>query len=335
MTDIGNRLVNNLFEQMMVDDQWSVRSERGFTWWAYRLAQHIEVSPPVSTEDGELSTVRIWTDVAKSIGPASNPPKMLSLANMQETLNALVWDRSDGTVTECCTAIVHEGNIGWLSKVLATTAILQNTAAHSRAHAIADVCGGTPAASVHPTSGERPEMDEILNVPGQVIARAGAGPSRFEGPAMQGLEGFLEQMRFMGSADATGLTCEVPFTGNRPVVMLIASGVSEPETSVVQLFADVAHPEFGSGVLTLMRLPVNFEPARVATVANDLNSAESHGDSGAPLLGAWCPDPNDEDGKTLSFCSFLPNILAGPGMLENQVLYQAARSKFAAQRLVG
>lgn len=115
----------------------------------------------------------------------------------------------------------------------------------------------------------------------------------------------------------------------------MAAGISEPETSVVQLFADVAHPEFGSGVLTLLRLPVNPEPRRVATLANELNSAEAHGDSGAPLLGAWCPDPSDEDGKTLSFCSFLPNILAGPGMLENQILYQAARSKFAAQHLAG
>ena len=335
MTDVGTRLVNNIFEKLMVDDQWSIRRDRGFTWWAYRLAQHVEVSPPVHTDDGELCTVRIWTDVAARVDPNTNPPELLGLANMQETLSAVVWDRSAGAVMECCTAVLHEGNIGWLSNVLATAAVLQNTAAHSRAHAIAGVCGGEAAASNHPTSGERPEMDEILNVPEQVIARTGAEPSRFEGPPMQGLEGFLERMRFMGFADSTGSTCEVPYTGNRPVAVLMAAGISEPETSVVQLFADVAHPEFGNGVLTLMRLPVNPEPRRVATLANELNSVEAQGDSGAPLLGAWCPDPSDEDGKTLSFCSFLPNILAGPGMLENQILYQVARSKFAARYLAG
>lgn len=46
MTDIGLRLLDSLYEQLMIDDEWAVRRERGFTWWSYRLAQHIEVSPP-------------------------------------------------------------------------------------------------------------------------------------------------------------------------------------------------------------------------------------------------------------------------------------------------
>jgi hypothetical protein len=43
VTDIGVEFLDNIYGKMMVDDQWSVRRGRGFTWWAYRLAQHVEV----------------------------------------------------------------------------------------------------------------------------------------------------------------------------------------------------------------------------------------------------------------------------------------------------
>lgn len=46
MTDIGLQMLDSLVDQMMIDEEWSVRRERGFTWWSYRLAQHVEVSPP-------------------------------------------------------------------------------------------------------------------------------------------------------------------------------------------------------------------------------------------------------------------------------------------------
>ena len=166
MTDVGLRLLDSLYEQMMIEDQWAVRRERGFTWWAYRLAQHVEVGAPAWSEDRYICTVRIWTEVVRDVDPSTDPASVLAAVNPLAQLSALVWDPADATVIECCTATVHDEIFTWLSKVLATAAVLQNTAAHSRAKILASATGGSAAASNHPSAaGMRLTMDDLLNVP--------------------------------------------------------------------------------------------------------------------------------------------------------------------------
>jgi hypothetical protein len=336
MADTGTQMVDSLYEQLMVDERWAIRSDRGFTWWGYRLAQHIEASSPTWSGDRDVCIVRIWTDVAHNLDPASNPAPIVGMVNVHQDMNALVWDSSERTVTECCTAVVHEENIGWLSKVLAMAAVLQNTAAHSRAHAVADACGGAPATSDHPTSGPRAEMDDVLNIPEQLVIPAGAEPSAFAGQLCEGLGEFAASMGWMGSSDATGMTCEVPFTGDRP---LFTQEYGAPdtvlETALVQVFTDQPHPEAGNGALIVMRLPVSPGAEQAPALANELNIVEAKGELGAPLLGAWCPDVTSTEGNGLAFCCFLPNLIARPGLLENQIVYQAARAQFALRQLSG
>lgn len=329
MTDVGLRLLDSLYEQMMIDDEWAVRRERGFTWWAYRLAQHVEVGPPEWSEDRYICSVRIWTEVAREVDPSTNPAGVLAATNAFVTLSALVWEPAEATVTECCTAVVHDEIFKWLSKVLATAAVLQNTAAHSRAHSLARATGGVPAASNHPDKGERPGMDDLLNVPQAVIAPEGAKPSLFAGQKFAGAEDFMRNMLFFGSADDNGLTCEVPFTGGAPSVVITEAG--QLQTSLVQMFTDVPHPEAGNGLLCLMRLPYNADPQDIAAQANHLNLVESRGDTGTLLLGAWCPDPSSEN--TLAFCQFVPNLLARWIMVENLISYMSSHSRFAVGQL--
>jgi hypothetical protein len=333
VTDIGTQMLDTLYELLMIDDRWSVRREHGFTWWGYRLAQHFEVGPPFLSDDVEVCTVRIWTEVAENIDPATDPTGVLAALNPQATLNALVWDTSARTVAECCTAVVEEQDILWLSKVLATAAVLQNTAGHSRAHGIAKACGGVPAASNHPTSGQRTEMDDILNVPERLVIPAGAEPSKFAGPMMEELGPFLRRMRLHGSSDSSYMTCEVPFTGHRPHWDLRRSEGDTLETSLVRIFTDAPHPEAGNGALLVMQLPVSPGTERAATLANELNAVESKGDSCTTFLGAWCPDLLSKGGDGLAFCSFVPNFGARPGLLSHHITYLAKRSRFAAQRL--
>jgi hypothetical protein len=329
VTDIGLQLVDFLYEQLMVDDQWAVRRRRGFTWWAHRLAQHVEVGPPVWETDRHVCAVRIWTEVARDVDPALNPARVLGVVNAQATLSALVWDRADATVTECCTAQIHEGIFGWMSRTLATIALLQNTDAHARAATIA--CGGTVAATPHPIGGERPEPDEILNVLPAIVLPEGAAPSRFAGPAMQVAQEFMAHMGLAGSADETGLTCEVPFTGETPFAALPPG--AEPQTSLLRIFTDQPHPRLGNGALVLLQLPLEVDEDAVAALANSLNLAEAAGDTGTLLLGAWCADPTSA--ATLAFCGFIPNALARLTRVDNVIAYQASRSRFAARFLLG
>jgi hypothetical protein len=70
----------------MVDDQWSVRTDRGFSWWAYRLAQHVEVSQPHGGPNGATACdVRIWTDAAADIPPDDRKVTgLMAIVNAQE-----------------------------------------------------------------------------------------------------------------------------------------------------------------------------------------------------------------------------------------------------------
>lgn len=332
VNDVGLRLLGSLYEQMMIDEQWSMRRERGFTWWSYRLAQHVEVTEPVESRGLIVCTVRIWTDLVSEVDPKTEPGGVLAPFNAQTTLNALVWNTGAATITECCTAVVHEENLGWLSKVLATAAILQNASATNRARGFAEMTGGVPAASNHPSSGQRPDMDDILDVP-QVVVHEGQQPSRFTGAKMAGAGDFLVDMNLLGSADATGLTCEVPFVGKAPAMSLSSERGDTLQTSLVQVFTDVPHPEAGNGVLTIMQLPISFQPNAIGAIANDLNVAEAQGSSLTQLLGAWCPDPSDPSGETVAFCTFVPNMLARWVRIENLVLSAGMHSGFAASYL--
>ena len=323
MTDVGAWLVDNLYRQLVVDDEWSVRRERGFTWWSYRLAQHVEVAPPVHDDGLDLCTVRIWTDVVVDVDPASDPAAILTQLNYQTTLNALVWNPLDAAISECCTVTVHQDNADWMSKVLATAAVLQSAGAHNRAQALAQACGGRPAQTQHPGSGIRPSMDEILNVPAAVIAPMGQEPSKFVGEPCLSIEPFLVELSsvkgWFGTVDAAGATVEVPFGG---------------ATALVQVITDAPHPAAGNGALVITRLPLSPGTEQAVVLANDLNRAEADGGLTAPpLLGSWCPDFLSKDGNGLAFCTFLPNLLAGPHILKNWVLYQSTRAAWSREFL--
>lgn len=334
MSDIGMQMVDRLYANLMIDDEWAVRSERGFTWWGYRLAQHIEAGPVTWSDDRDVCLVRIWTEVVREVDSATDPSAAVAMPNLHTTMSAIVWDPATATIIECCTAAVHEENFGWLSKLLATAAVLQNTAAHSYAHAMAETCGGVPDSSDHPVNGQRPEMDDLLNLPEHVIVPVGGEPSRFTGALAEGLGRFAADMGCLGTSDATGVVCEVPFTGERP---LIVQPTGEPnnrlETSLVQVFTDQPHPSLGNGALIVMRLPVSPGAQHASALANDLNLAESKGQLRPPLLGAWCPDVMSEHGNGLAFSCFLPNAVAEPGLLENQLLSQYFRSRYTAGQI--
>jgi len=59
--------------------------------------------------------------------------------------------------------------------------------------------------------------------------------------------------------------------------------------------------------------------------ANQLNCLETAGESGVPMMGLV--QRTGHDG--LAFVSFVPSLLARPGVLENFVIYDTLRAKWA------
>ena len=339
MDDVGTQILDAIYDQLKVEDEWALRRQRGFTWWSYRIAQHIDVSPPVHDRGLDLCNLHVRTDVVRDVDPNTNPAALLVQLNRQATLNALVWDPSDATISARCTVIVHQDIASWIYYVLATAAILQNDWAHSHTVALAKASGGRPAGSNHPARGARHEPNSSMNVPARMIVPAGEEPSKFVGAQCSGIEGFLVELAetkwWYGNADAEGATVEVPFTGHRPATFQDRSSAdARLETALVQVFTDIPHPEFGNGALLVTRLPVSPGAHQAVRLANDLNLAESVGGHDVPpLFGAWAPDPfsNEDDG--LAFVSFLPNFLAMGGILNNWTVYQATRAQFARRFL--
>lgn len=335
MDDVGIQVLDAIYDQLKVEDEWAFRRQRGFTWWGYRLAQEIDVAPAVHDRGLDLCSLHIRTDVVRDVDPNSNPAAVLAQLNRGATLNALVWDPSDATISARCTVTVHQDIAGWIYYILATAAILQNDLAHSYTVRLAKACGGTPAGSNHPTHGVRNEPNSSMDIPRRLIIPAGAEPSKFVGAQCAGIEGFLtehaETKGWFGNADAEGATVEVPYTGHRPAMFQDRSSPeTRLETALVQVFTDIPHPEFGNGALVVTRLPVSPGADRAVGLANDLNLAESVGGYYIPpLFGAWIPDPFSEGNNGLAFSSFLPNFLAAGGILNNWMGYQATRAQFA------
>jgi hypothetical protein len=44
--DTGLRTVGDVFTNLEVDEEWSTRERRGFTWWAHRHAQRVWAEEP-------------------------------------------------------------------------------------------------------------------------------------------------------------------------------------------------------------------------------------------------------------------------------------------------
>jgi hypothetical protein len=339
MEDVGTQTLEAIFDQLKVEDEWAVRRPRGFTWWGYRLAQHIDVSPPVHDRGLDLCILRMRTDVVYDVDPDTNPPASLVNLNRQATLNALVWEPADATISIRCTVTVHQDIASWIYYVLAAAATLQNDLAHAHTVELAKACGGRPAGSNHPTRGVREDPNRSLSVPARMVIPAGEEPSKFIGAQCMGLQGFLrehaETKGWYGNTDADGATVEVPFNGYRPAVFQDPdSSDARLETALVQVFTDIPHPRFGNGALVVTRLPVIPGADAAVGLANHLNRAESAGGSDVPpLFGAWVPDPLSEENNGLAFGSFLPNFLAMGGILNNWVSYQATRAQFARRFL--
>jgi hypothetical protein len=329
--DVGLEVVEKIFQTLQVDEEWAVRRPRGFTWWAYGLAQHVDAGDSWQDDEFQLSKIRIVTELVKSVDSKREPEQIVAVANMQGTLSSKVFDPATSTLYECCTAIVHQENVESLSRLLATAAIIQNDVAHREAALLAEAVGGVPAVSVHPTSGTRATPAGILGVPRQAIMPAGKDRSAFAGELCADLKHFFAGTQFLGFSDSEGFTCEVPFTGSTPVALKAALGMpgaqKRPETSLVRIFADQEHPTYGHGARVTLFIPMTFAAGQAAHVANQLNMAEATGNTHTNFLGTWCPDPTNPKSNTIAFNTFLPSRLAGPGILENQVVFQAARSR--------
>ena len=85
--DVGPEMINTAFETNMIDDEWSIRSEREFTWWGYEQAQRVWADPPIRTEGVTDTKVHARTDVLRDVPDTEKTFHLVSLLNMTATLS--------------------------------------------------------------------------------------------------------------------------------------------------------------------------------------------------------------------------------------------------------
>ena len=330
--DLGPAVLDNLYVKLMVDDEWAVREARSFTWWPYCLAQRLSASTPRIAFGDPMVAVRAVNDVVRNVkADGEQVEDFVGLLNMHASVGAYIWDPDGRRITITTSAYIHEGNRS-LERFFSAAVLLTTVEAHAKAQQLAALVDGEVAASEHPISGSRPELDDLLNFADAEIVPRGQGPSAFVGPAMAAATQAPSLQSVFANGDESGLTAELPFFGDTPMMMKAALGLAgPPETSLVQLLTQPRHPGYGSGMLALLKLPLEQPAEEIRRLAHGLNRAEAVELTGFPQFGAWCCDPGNE--TTLAHAAFVPSALYDPGLISTLLFYTALRNEWAHQRL--
>lgn len=208
---------------------------------------------------------------------------------------------------------IDENLVGWLPKFFAQMSIMQPIDAEVRGYRLPIIIGGgQPSFEL---GYKNTELDGILEVADQVFAPAGARPSRWNGS--DEFERFAQTYGraegCIANGDTTSLTAEVPFG---------------KDTALIRCWTNQAHPQLGSGLLVTLQLP--YSDAAPDGGAAYLNFLEACTWTEVPQFGCWhSRNTGAGRGITLSHSCFIPNALYRPGLVQNFVLWQTARARWA------
>ena len=316
--DIGVSVVNAIAEMMGIDEAWSTRDERGFTWWGKDYAQRVWSEPGFDDDGFEIFRIHARTQVVRGFEPTEENLARLNALSMVASTSGFLVDADEGTVDLAASMYLHEETADWVRRCFGTVVAIQAADAQLKAELLAKITGAEPAPSAHPTSGLRPELDGMLHLLEHVVVPAGQEPSAWEGDQMLAV---LEVVQSSGNTvlatgDAAGLTAELPF---------------QSETSLLTVATRESHPQLGNGVLIKLTLPVLFSEEDGPRFASELNRRELDSLTRSDFLGSWCW--HDE---FLHYVTFLPNVLnLGEGDLFNFLGASYARAKWVAETIYG
>lgn len=326
--DPGLEVLQFVYTSMQIDEAWSVREPRRFTWWGHRLAQRIWAEPPRASEGFEVSRVHAETDLLRRVSGRPGLLDQLAALNRFASLSALVWDPQRSRLMLRCSVYVHAQTLPWVRELFAAAVAIQAADAHIKVAELPRLLGGEPDTSAHPTSGWRSQPDDMLNVIASMFAPQGRGPSPFTEADFKAALRLEPRPWVLATGNGAALAAEFPFWGDVPAV---AGGGG---TALLTATAKERHPQLGSGALLLLSVPSPPDPAPVdpgdaARLANDLNLAEPEAWTRAHFLGAWAVGP----GRGLTYVTFLPAVVYRRGLLEAMIVSTALRTRWASDHL--
>lgn len=369
--DLGPEVVSALADALQVDADWTVREDRGFSWWGHRLRQRVWADPVRESHGEQIVHVHAKTDVLVDVEPSHVVLSELAQLNELADLSALILEPGLGRVSMQSNAYLHAGN-RWILHDLKSSVALQAAESAAVGDELQKRIGGRVAESGHPISGRRAEPDNMLEV-GAVFRRQGSRPTGFVRGDFSEAAREAASFVVIATYDESALAAEIPYRGRRPVTLdhevsgpverrlltdalievgrkqrvgapaahstiWLAATSTEPtltQTALLQIRSAEPHPALGRGLVTLLWLPAKPEGVDAARLANQLNVREATEWTEAHLLGAW----STRDGH-LVFTSFTPNLVLANSdastrraRLINNVIWSAIRARWAAEQL--
>lgn len=296
-SDVGLATLGIVHQRLMIDEEWTERGVRQFTWTGYRLAQTVGASPIVMSRDMPVSLIVIRTPVVTDVAtPLDRVEEALALRNYFAVGSAYLLRREERAVDLVCAHTIHDETLEFRSDQLADFAILQLCEAERDAETLAAACRGRIAEYTHPIRGSRLVPDDMLNVVDECFVPKGSGESCFRDRAE--LQKVCDYYRGspLASFDATSETVcvEVPF--------------GPSDTSLVELRADVTHPWLGSGLAVVSAFRAGQDIGRLYGFAGVLQQLQLQTTLGGGQCGAWAVRVNKGD-PVLAFSRFVPNAM--------------------------
>ena len=317
----GEKTIEWLYrDQLKVDKKWSVKSANGFTWWADKNAQKIEVIGTEINPDGDAAyLIGVQTDFLRNVVPSD---KMLATINTLlmpfASMAGPVYDEKTRSLSLCSMVRTHEEIWGWMSRVFSMACVLQIAEARIMGDTVAKHLGAEAAESGHPQNGLRPAPDELAEAVANLVAPLGREPCKWiEREFETAVEQCMQQQPSLGATSGgLGFTVEFPY-GN--------------STSLFQGMGDQPHPRYGNGLFLLQSFPVvNMSDVDGIRLALSLNATELTEKTFGYGFGSYCFRD-----RTIHFTSFLPNAVYRPGLLPNIYFAGAARAREMSIRLLG
>lgn len=308
-------------EQLQVDREWSVETERGFRWWPDDHAQTVEILGEVhgpAGEKGYYISVRTELFKAPNLGADALEAVNKNLMTVA-SMSGPVYDRDRGALDLCSYALVHEDNYRWINILLNVAAALQIYEARKLGGNFCDF-GMENSVSGHPQNGIRKKREEITTRIPSLIRPTGQLPSRWRDYEFQKVADFMNFIppTLMASAGGPGLSAEFPF---------------DTFSSLCTMVAYQPHPLYGNGLLVTHRFPVSGKKKdREKWILKALSLNEP---VVSPLpAGYGFGSYLFEDGMIVH-AAFFPNIIYGPGLLQNLFFSSGARGMAMNTALAG
>ncbi len=315
--DLGIDFLHAVYDSWQVDEKWSLWYDRGFAWWAKDFKQQIWIEPGYDDDGETIFRAYAVTDFIRDVDvKREDVQNIISTINMSAALTALVPDEDEGRIRIWTAMSFYEYVADWAWKVFVSSAILQPIEAQMRAPSLAKKIDAVPDTSPHPQNGNRLEMDDMLGIVESMYVPMGEPPSRWKDSGeFEKAADFFSQGNAYATSIETGLTLELSF--------------GEKRTSIITATSREKHPQLGHGLNIRMYLPLRYSHEEAASMACQLNQAETGPTLKQHLLGAWCSS-NKGDDSTLVFTMFVPNLFYFENLLLNMLMSTAIRANWTA-----